>query len=180
MSNKKMSLDEKKFKVSLSEAFIKLLESNRGIAAKLAKAIGKSGSFINEVKRGKPVNALHLKAIGLVYGYEKAIQLLSIDDNCEERTNKHGVSASEETESKKEGVIVIDHSDLVKELESQDMVKEINENLIKIEKKNKQAFRDIYSYIQGVANGLDYSLRKQSYPPSVEDRTALKKKKETT
>nr|WP_319396458.1 hypothetical protein [uncultured Desulfobacter sp.] len=74
-----MSIDEKKFKETLSQNFIQLLNSEHGVATKLAAAIGKKASSINNVKRNRPVNALHLKAVGIVFGPEKVLELLSID-----------------------------------------------------------------------------------------------------
>ena len=60
--------------------FIQLLNSDRGIQSKLSKSIGKSSSYFSEVKRGKPVNALHLKAVELICGAEKLAELMAIDN----------------------------------------------------------------------------------------------------
>lgn len=85
-----MSIDEKKFKEELSQNFIKLLDSEHGVATRLAKAIGKKDSSINNVKRNRPVNALHLKAVGIVFGPEKVLELLSIDASIDfEKTDKN-------------------------------------------------------------------------------------------
>lgn len=83
-----MSIDAEKFKLDISNAYIKLIDSKRGIAAALAKSIGKPGSFITEVKRGKPVNTLHLKAVSIVFGPEKVIELLSSDNNFIQKQNR--------------------------------------------------------------------------------------------
>lgn len=74
-----MSIDKNGFKESLSEAFIKLLDSKRGVATEMAKSIGKPPSFVSQVKRGKPVNSLHLKAVGLIFGPKKVLELLSLN-----------------------------------------------------------------------------------------------------
>lgn len=58
--------------------------------------------------------------------------------------------------SETKDVIVIEHSDLVKEFEDQIRAIKINKNILKIERKNKRAFRDLDIYIEGVAQGLDY------------------------
>ena len=76
-------MDQKDFKNTLSEAFINLIDSKRGIATKMAKAIGKPPSFVSQVKRGKPVNALHLKAVGLIFGAEKVLELLALNNTID-------------------------------------------------------------------------------------------------
>lgn len=78
-----MAIDQKEFKKNLSEAFIELLDSKRGIPTKLANSIGKTPSFVSQVKQGKPVNALHLKAVGLVFGPDKVVELLSLNNSIE-------------------------------------------------------------------------------------------------
>jgi len=45
----------------------------------MAKTVNKNASFFSEIKRGKPVNAEHLRAAGLVFGPGKVAELLSID-----------------------------------------------------------------------------------------------------
>lgn len=72
-----MPIDENKFKKTLSKKFIELLDSEHGIASELAKAIGKKASSINNVKRNRPVNALHLKAVEIIFGPEKVLELIS-------------------------------------------------------------------------------------------------------
>ena len=86
-----MAIDEKKFKIKLATMFVELLESERGIATKLSKAVGKPSSFINEIKRGKPVNSTHLKAVEIVFGSEKVIELISdknVYSDIDSRINK--------------------------------------------------------------------------------------------
>lgn len=95
-----MSIDEKKFKETLSQNFIKLLNSEHGVATKLAKAIGKKDSSINNVKRNRPVNALHLKAVGIVFGPEKVLELLSMDASIDleeiDKNNKRLIEIKKE------------------------------------------------------------------------------------
>lgn len=69
------------FREELSKGFLKLLEE-RGVASELARVVEKNPSFINGVKRGNPVNALHLKAVGIVFGAEKVLELLALDQNA--------------------------------------------------------------------------------------------------
>jgi hypothetical protein len=75
-----MSIDHTKYREDLSANFIALLDSERGVATKLAKSIGKSSSFINEIRRGKPVNAFHLKAVAIVFGPLQVLKLMAVDD----------------------------------------------------------------------------------------------------
>ena len=51
----------------------------------MAKAIGKPPSFVSQVKRGKPVNALHLKAVGLIFGAEKVLELLALNNTIDKK-----------------------------------------------------------------------------------------------
>ncbi len=76
-----MSIDPVEYREKLADNFIKLLDSERGVAAKLSKSIGKSSSFINEIRRGKPVNALHIKAVAIVFGTQEVLELMAIDDS---------------------------------------------------------------------------------------------------
>lgn len=76
-----MEINEKKFKDGLREKVIHLIDSERGLASKTAKTIGKKGSFFSEIKRGNPVNALHLKAIENVYGPAKLIEIMGINED---------------------------------------------------------------------------------------------------
>jgi len=64
---------------ALSDRFIRLMESKRGLQAKLSKSINKQSSYFSEIKRGKPVNALHLRAVGVVCGAKAVAKLLAID-----------------------------------------------------------------------------------------------------
>ena len=75
-----MAKDNNKIKSDLSSNIIKLLESEDGIQAKLSKSINKTSSYFSELKRGKPVNALHLTAVGIVCGPQKVLELMSLDN----------------------------------------------------------------------------------------------------
>ncbi len=67
------------FKDDLREKVISLLNSKRGMQTELAKSINKKSSYFSEIKRGNPVNAMHLKAIGLVVGGDAVLDLLGIN-----------------------------------------------------------------------------------------------------
>ncbi len=77
MSNQKSIMDDN-FRDELRERFIKLVESQRGIQAKLSKSIGKKDNYFGAIKQGNPVNADHLRAVGIVFGPDKVIELLGI------------------------------------------------------------------------------------------------------
>jgi hypothetical protein len=49
------------------------------LASELARSIGKDPSFINSVKKNKPVNGLHLKAVEIILGPQKVLELLSLN-----------------------------------------------------------------------------------------------------
>jgi hypothetical protein len=74
------AIDPIVFRDELAAKFIELLDSQRGVAANLAKSIGKTSSFINEIRRGKPVNALHIKAVSIVFGTKTAVDMMSMDN----------------------------------------------------------------------------------------------------
>lgn len=80
LSSIKMVINIDNFKADLSAKFIKLMESERGTQAKLAKSIGKKTSYFSEIKRGNPVNSFHLKAVGIVFGSEKVLELLGLNN----------------------------------------------------------------------------------------------------
>ncbi|MGB3222511.1 MAG: hypothetical protein WBB23_06900 [Desulforhopalus sp.] len=69
---------EHNFKDVLRNNMISLLESKRGTQALLAKAINEQASYFTHIKRGHPVNAMHLKAVGIVFGPQKVLDLLCI------------------------------------------------------------------------------------------------------
>jgi hypothetical protein len=122
-----MAIDEKKFKAILSDRFVGLMKSQKGLQAKLAKSIGKQSNFFSEITRGKPVNALHLKAIEIVFGYQKVIELLSMDDN---------------------GVKRLPHPLLVLRFLQEDLAYEINRSLIELEKIEPTALEEVLEYIK--------------------------------
>lgn len=78
-----MPINKEEFKNNLSEAFIQLVDSERGNASKLAKAVGETPSFVSNVKRGRPVNAIHLKAVGIVFGPQKILELLDFKSSTD-------------------------------------------------------------------------------------------------
>lgn len=68
------------FRSELAERYVSLIDSERGTATKLAKKIGKPPSFVSEIKRGNPVNALHLIAVSRLFGPEKMLQIMGIGE----------------------------------------------------------------------------------------------------
>lgn len=73
-----MAEDIKKLR-GRSLRLIELMDRKRGTQTKLAKSIQKPPGFFSEIKRGKPVNADHLRAVGLVFGPQMVLELLALD-----------------------------------------------------------------------------------------------------
>ena len=74
-------MKENSFRSDLATRYVSLLDSQRGTATKLAKTIGKPPSFVSEIKRGNPVNALHLIAVSRLFGAEIMLQIMGIVEN---------------------------------------------------------------------------------------------------
>lgn len=150
-------MDEEFFKNELREKVIKLLDSERGLQAKLSKAVGKPSSFFSELKRGNPVNATHLKAIGMVFGAGYVNYLLGIDDICEV---DHTPSIEpKRTEESIDDPVINDHIEIVKKFKHKEVAKKINESLLIIDNQNLNKFEDLEYLIKGVARGMDYEYR---------------------
>jgi len=73
------------FKETLRQRMIELLESKRGVQSLLAKSIGESPSYFSQIKRGNPVNAFHLKAVGIIFGPKKVVEMLEISNLAEQK-----------------------------------------------------------------------------------------------
>ena len=127
-----MAIDAENFKDDLAKAFVFLLESKRGTASKLAKAVGKPPSFVNEVKRGKPVNSIHLKAVGVVFGAEKVLELLSLKDVHSDNSN----------------ITVIEHQGLIKRFKNPEKGLKNNEHLINIENASEKLYQKVSDYLE--------------------------------
>lgn len=163
------------FKNELIDKFIALVESERGIPAKLAKSINKPNSYISSVTtKRNPVNANHLRAVGLVFGPEKVCELLSIG-NIES-----GIAKLVDQRTKPDDIVVQfpkvveDHIDIVKQFEDHDAAMEINQDLLYIEKESKDAFKEVMNIVKGVKIGISAKgksdRRKKSMPFSPDRR----------
>jgi hypothetical protein len=156
----------------LSEKFIKLLDSQRGLPTRMAKAIGKSSSFFSEIKRGKPVNADHLLAAGIVCGREKVIDLLSIDeiikrdqigDLQEDRKLPPGSTIyPRDTEGQRITVLREadpgrpSHSDVIGQFKNKGLARELNEMLLHIEAADPEMLRrDVRRFLQGIITAIE-------------------------
>lgn len=128
-----MSINNKNFVNELRNRFIKILDSKRGIQSYLAKSIGKPSSYFSEIKRGNPVNALHLKAAGIVLGHEKVIELLDID-------NKTG---GEENNPSK-----VDYPELLELYKQKELALEINKNLLQLELFDEKEIEGVNNFIK--------------------------------
>jgi len=86
-----MALDNSKPDLSpQAQKIIELMKSKRGLQSQLAKSINKTSSYFSEIKRGNPVNFLHLRAVGLVCGKTKVLELLGIDNEMEQHPEMDG------------------------------------------------------------------------------------------
>lgn len=76
-----MAIDDKKIKLDTHALkYIGIIDRHKkGFQAELARAIGKESSFFSELRRGKPVNLNHLRAMGIVCGPQEILEILSID-----------------------------------------------------------------------------------------------------
>lgn len=136
-----MAIDTNFFKASLEKKFIELLDSERGIQSKLSKSIGKSASYFSEIKRGKPVNALHLKAVETVFGREVLLGLLSIDTFRATGTDGGRKDFFELGED-------VTHSELVEYFEQGELAKAINWDMIRLEKYDRSALEELHEIIK--------------------------------
>ncbi len=91
-----MPVDENKFMEEMRLAITKLMEE-RGVQKKLANIVGKKPSTFSDLKRGKPVNVFHLKAVGELFGPNVVLEILNLSENKNfrqigrELTNEHPV-----------------------------------------------------------------------------------------
>jgi len=136
-----MAIDVNIFKASLEKKFIELLDSERGVQAKLSKSIGKTASYFSEIKRGKPVNALHLKAVELVFGRDTLLGLLSADNFKATGTDGQRKDFFELSDD-------VSHSELVEYFEQDDLAKAINWDMIRLEKYDKSALEELHEIIK--------------------------------
>ena len=161
-----MTIDQNIFRDALSKAFIELLDSKRGVATELGKAVGKQSSFMSQVKRGKPVNSMHLKAVGIVFGPQKVIELLGLDDKVGDKNFHGGDKISKETKK-----IISKHQGLVTRFKNPEKGYRINERLVVIENISDELFNRVDIYIQGIhdaAQALEDAKGIQGILPSEE------------
>jgi len=118
-----------KFKDDLRDRFVALLDSKRGIQTTFANVIGKNASYFSEIKRGNPVNALHLKAVGIVFGPDKVSELLGITSNS------------------KVDVDTI-HKNIVSLFKQKELALELNRELLKLERINPAILVEILQFIK--------------------------------
>lgn len=133
MSSKKLTIGEKAFKAHLAEKYVALMESERGMQSKLADSVGKKSNFFSAIKRGNPVNAVHLKAVELVCGPEKVIELLTI---------------SEEQADTIKILDFVPHSQIIQDFKQKELARELNLNALKLEKLNPEALKEINNFIK--------------------------------
>lgn len=139
-----MTIDQNIFRDNLSKAFIELLNSKRGVATELARAIGKPSSFVSQVKRGRPVNSIHLKAVGIVFGSQKVIELLEIEDT---QTQKVSIDKNSSYE-KMSKIPSIKNQNLVTRFKDSEKGLENSEYLIGIEQASDDLYKKVSDYLK--------------------------------
>lgn len=150
-----MVINIKNFKSALSDRFIELMESERGVQTKLAKAIGKNTSYFSEIKRGNPVNALHLKAVGVVFGAQEVMRLLGINIF-------NGSQTRDDPESQQDSMPIVDHrvipqnqrEGIISNFKDKEMARKMILDLIEIEKLDRDHFMILSGEIRGAARTL--------------------------
>lgn len=144
-----MTIDSKKFKDDLSKRFIKLLNSERGTATKLAESIGKDPGFINNVKRERPVNALHLKAVELVFGPSKVLEMLKepLDINDVEFKSKDALKGNQQNP--------------INSFKDPDKGLQNNERLIGIEMASEELYEKVSDYLKATHEAVKIMQKRE-------------------
>lgn len=169
-----MSRDDNKVKLSpLAIKFLRLLNTKRGLAAAMAKAIDKPNSYFSEIRRGKPVNANHLRAAGLICGREAVLEILSIDDILvrdqigdlqEDLKSPPGSTIpTRDTEGRKLALLResrssgrLSHEDLIGLFQNKALARELNDMLLQIEAADPEMLRrDVRRFLQGILIAIE-------------------------
>ncbi len=79
---------KKEFQEELRQRMIALLDSKRGTQTLLSDTIGEKSSYFSHIKTGNPVNAMHLKAVAIVFGPKKLLELMAAEEPGEEENFK--------------------------------------------------------------------------------------------
>lgn len=139
MSNQKSTINDN-FREELRERFIKLVESQRGIQAKLSKAIGKKDNYFGVIKQGNPVNADHLRAVGIVFGPEKVAELLGIDRSIKSTIDDF-------SDAKKRIDNDISKDDCFSAFIQKNLVKECKDLMVELEKIDPSELSEVKAFI---------------------------------
>ena len=143
------------FKDELREKFIELLSSERGVQAKLSKSIDKKPSYFSEIKRGSPVNAMHLKAVGIVFGAEKVADMLGIYNKEPQAVSKDDVISYEHPVDAK-------HMELVKEFKYKELAFAVSEKLLRLESISRGLFLKAESDIERLIDTAEIIVGEQT------------------
>ena len=147
-----MPIEENKFKADLAARFIKLMDSERGIQTNLAKSVNKPASFFSGIKQGKPVNALHLKAAGIVFGPLKLLELLAIgelDPGGQEGGSNNTIPIVDRRitpQNPREGIISL--------FQDRETARQMNLDMVEIEKLDHDQYLMLIGEIRGTARAL--------------------------
>lgn len=134
--------NNKKELTDLAEKLIELMDSERGIQTKLANSVNKLPSSFSNIKRGKPVNADHLRAVAIVFGPEKLFEILSIEKNHKESIAVICENSSECGSQKPA------HVEIIQRFKQADLARELNWNALKLEKLNPEALKEVNDFVK--------------------------------
>lgn len=159
-----MGIDTNKLKAELRDRMVSLIESERGLASKLSKSIGKTGSYFSEIKRGCPVNALHIKAVGNIFGQDKVCEILGIPTN--------------NLDSQNQPVIFADctHAELIKEFQQKELAKECTKAMINLEKIDPEELKEVMDFIEYRISKKNQQEPKKTPEPTTWSGTERRKK----
>lgn len=115
----------------------------------LATKIGASKNTIQRYESGELPKGNYLIAIADVL--ECSIDWLLRGDDYKDEYNKNSTI---ESKPRHINVIGIEHSDLIKCFKDKDFAKEINQDLLDLERIDPDAFKKVGGYIKGVVDGL--------------------------
>ena len=162
------------FREDLRKRFIELVESKRGVQAKLSKAIGKKDNYFGAIKQGNPVNADHLRAAGIVFGPEKVSELLGL---CE--INKSIINENVARDSNIKKAIdysCIAHSELIKEFKQKDIARACSMRMIELEKIDPAELKEVMDFIEYRISKKNQQEPKKTPEPTTWSGTDRRKK----
>jgi transcriptional regulator with XRE-family HTH domain len=141
------------FKNELRERLIQLMASQRGLQSKLSKSIDKKPSYFSEIKRGSPVNAHHLRAVGIIFGADTVSDLLGI-------SNKNQRPDTQASPQLNETFLDVGKQNLIKTFKNKERAEKIIKQLANIESLSEQVFQKLESHVNGVETTVNILIDK--------------------